>query len=552
MTNPVIAIGLDAADPQLLETWMAAGHLPTIRKLREQGAYGRLLNLESYRAETPWTTFLTGTLPEETGYWGPVKYDAATYQVTEQGAYKFQEYPPFYALGDDYQVAVFDMPQTQLSEQANGPQVLAWGAHSAQVKSQSLPTELFSQVSEAYGNHPGFERDYADCRDHAGMAKLQRWLEVGIDRRAKVCGDWLKEKPLNLLLTVFGETHTAGHYHWHMSQEHPIYKAGKPDAPDTMLTIFKAVDRAIADIVAAAPEQSNVLVFAAHGMGSNVMDLPSMVFLPELLFRWNYPGQYGLARGQAGKPIGKPKLDFKKRGWIGEVWDLKYEKNPLRTWLRQYLPTDFHNRLEAFLGASSSAKLASPYEQKQKGDSLFWQPANWYRPYWREMKAFGLPSYSEGYVRINLKGRESHGIVDPKDYETVCDELCDVISRMIDARTGKPMAERIIRTRTAENLNDPRLPDADLIVLWQEETAADTVDSPDVGRIGPLPFLRTGSHRAEGFLLGHGPDFAPGSDLPSDIKAVDLAPTILRLMGASIPDYFYGKPIESLVSEYAS
>ncbi|MDJ0705713.1 MAG: alkaline phosphatase family protein [Leptolyngbyaceae cyanobacterium MO_188.B28] len=543
MSHPLIAIGLDAADPQLLEDWMAAGHLPTLKRLRRQGAYGRLLNHESYRAETPWTTFLTGTLPTKTGYWGPVKYDAAAYKAIEQGAYKFQEYPPFYALGDDYKVAIFDMPQTQLSEQANGPQVLAWGAHSPQVGSQSLPKDLLDQVQQKYGNHPGLNRDYADCRDLNALTRLQQWMEIGIERRANVCHDWLAQSTWDLLLTIFGETHTAGHYHWHMSQDHPIYKAGKVDAPDTLLALFKAIDTAIAKILTQAPEQSNVLIFSAHGMGANVMDIPSMLFLPELLFRWNYPGQYGLAYSPDNQPLGAPKLNFKKRGWIGEVWDLKYEKNPLRTWLRQYLPTDFHNQLEKRLGPSRSAKLDSPYDQKQKGDSLFWQPANWYRPYWPEMKAFALPSYSEGYVRINLKGRETHGVVDPKDYDAVCDELSTLISDMTDARTGKSMVERIIRTRTAETLNAHNLPDADLVVLWQEETAADTADSSQVGRIGPVPFSRTGSHRAEGFVLGCGPDFEAGSHFPNDIKAVDLAPTILQLMEAPIPDYFDGHPI---------
>ncbi|NEP20396.1 MAG: nucleotide pyrophosphatase, partial [Leptolyngbya sp. SIO4C1] len=408
------------------------------------------------------------------------------------------------------------------------------------------PSDLFKQVKQTYGDHPGFNRDYADCRDLNALARLQKWLETGIERRAKICCDWLAQSDWDLLLTVFGETHTAGHYHWHMSQAHPIYKAGQSEAPDTLLTIFEAIDAAIAKILAQAPEQSNVLVFSAHGMGANVMDIPSMLFLPELLFRWNYPGEYGLARGNAKKRPGAPKLRFKKRGWIGEVWDLKHEKNPLRAWLRQYLPTDLHNRLEKVLGPTRSARLVSPYEQKQQGDSLFWQPANWYRPYWPDMKAFALPSYSEGYVRINLKGREPSGKVEPADYEAVCDELCDLLNNLTDGRTGKPMVDKIIRTRTASTLNDKGLPDADLIVIWQEESATDTADSQEFGRIGPVPFLRTGSHRAEGFLLAKGPSFEAGSALPTDMKALDLAPTILRLLDAPIPSYFEGKPLETL------
>ncbi len=128
MKNPVIAIGLDAAEPELLETWMNQGYLTHLKQLKDRGAYGRLTNLEYYKAETPWTTFLTGCLPEKTGYWSPVKFHEGSYNVSEIGAYDFQEYPPFYALGDEYRVAVFDVPQSRLCDRVNGEQVLAWGA----------------------------------------------------------------------------------------------------------------------------------------------------------------------------------------------------------------------------------------------------------------------------------------------------------------------------------------------------------------------------------------------------------------------------------------
>ncbi|MEM6590714.1 MAG: alkaline phosphatase family protein [Cyanobacteria bacterium P01_C01_bin.73] len=543
MNPPVIAIGLDAADPQLLETWMDQGHLKTLQRLRQGGTYGRLLNLDSYRAETPWTTFLTGVLPEETGYWGPIKYNPDTYQAQEVRAYKFKDYPPFYALGDQYRVAVFDMPQSALSEQVNGWQVLAWGAHSAQVDSQSSPSDLFQTVVDRHGAHPMFNRDYADCRNLEALERLQRGMETGISRRAKICQDWLQQKPWDLLLTVFGETHTAGHYHWHLSQPHPIHKVGVPQAEDGLLKIYQAVDRAIAEIVDAAPQEANILVFAAHGMGANVMDLPSMLFLPELLYRWSFPGQYGLAFSRRRKSLKSPKTAFKKRAWIGEVWDLKYEKNPLRSWLRQNLPTRLYHRLEALLGKGDGISLASPYEQQAASDPLFWQPANWYKPLWPQMKAFALPSFSEGYVRINVKGREAKGIVSPKDYDAVCEQITTELKALKDIRYGHPMVDKVIRTRQSALEQDPKLPDADLIIIWQEEFATDGVESPAFGRIGPVPYLRTGSHRAEGFLLGNGPNFDSGESLPEDTKALDLAPTILDLMGAQPPSYIEGRSI---------
>ena len=126
----MVAIGLDAAEPSLVERWMADGSLPALARLRASGAYGRLRTFETFVAETPWTTFLTGCRPEKTGFWAQLRFREDSYAIEPVDVYDFVRYPPFYALGDRYQVAVFDLPQTTLSDQVNGLQVLAWGAHS--------------------------------------------------------------------------------------------------------------------------------------------------------------------------------------------------------------------------------------------------------------------------------------------------------------------------------------------------------------------------------------------------------------------------------------
>jgi predicted AlkP superfamily phosphohydrolase/phosphomutase len=158
------------------------------------------------------------------------------------------------------------------------------------------------------------------------------------------------------------------------------------------------------------------------------------------------------------------------------------------------------------------------------------------------MKAFALPSFSEGYIRINLQGREAQGLVAPSEYDAFCDELSQKLYRLTDARTGTPMVKEIIRTRQNPLDCDPKLPDADLVVIWQEEYATDIVDSPDFGRIGPVPHVRTGSHRSEGFIIAQGQGIEPGSSLPTG-HALDVTPTILNLMEAPIPGYFEGKPL---------
>src|SRR6056297_3657125 len=152
MPNSVIAIGLDAANPELLEKWLNRGYLPNMARLRDEGAFGKLSStIKYYRAESAWPVFLTGMLSDKTGYWTPASYDPETYGVTdsgyEDGAYDFKEYKPFYAgLGKDFPVAIFDMPQTTMVDDLEGVQILGWGGHARMTPSFSRPAGLYEEI----------------------------------------------------------------------------------------------------------------------------------------------------------------------------------------------------------------------------------------------------------------------------------------------------------------------------------------------------------------------------------------------------------------------
>jgi hypothetical protein len=102
------------------------------------------------------------------------------------------------------------------------------------------------------------------------------------------------------------------------------------------------------------------------------------------------------------------------------------------------------------------------------------------------------------------------------------------------------MVARVMRSRGSAADRDPKLPDADLLVLWAARPT-DVVDT-SLGRIGPVPFQRTGSHVERGFLLASGPGIPAGA-LSTSAHALDLAPTILSLMGAPVPAYMDGNPL---------
>ena len=538
MRSRVIAIGLDATDPVLLETWMDAGHLPALDRLRRQGAYGRLTTFDYCRAEASNTTFLTGCSPHRHGYWSPFRYHT-DYRV-EQTPYDFSDFRPFYALGPDYRVCVFDMPQTKLTSNVNGWQILGWGAHSPRCPSHSDPEGLLEELVAKYGTHPTYKKDDVHSMgDAAAMARLKAGLLTGIERRVAICKDLLQREPWDLFLTYFSELHSAQHYFWHLSQrDHPLYEAFALPGEDPLLDVFKAVDAAVGALLDAVPSGATVVVFSDHGMESNTTDVPSLVFLPELLYRLAFPGKTGLANGRAGTtppPLIRPRED---RSWRSSLYGLKTDRNPLTRWMRQNLPTAwFHYAIEKRLGMNGVPLCPDDCP-------LGAQPPMWYAPAWRQMRAFALPSFSEGYVRLNVRGREAAGIVPPEAYGTVCDEVAAELRRLINARTGEPMVRDVARTRADAfhpRLPDERPADADLIVMWTSRPA-DVVDHPRAGRIGPVPFKRSGSHVHRGFFMARGTGIPAARRLP-EAHALDLAPTLMALAGAPVPAHFEGRPM---------
>jgi len=171
-----------------------------------------------------------------------------------------------------------------------------------------------------------------------------------------------------------------------------------------------------------------------------------------------------------------------------------------------------------------------------KRHSPDYMPVWWYRHRWPTMRWFALPSFTTGLVRINLRGRERDGIVDLDDYRRVCEEVIEEVSRATDPRTGRS----IVEAATLPRPDDPFAPGgvpADVEFVWSGP--ADAIEHPAAGLIGPVPMHRVGEHSGAGFALIAGAGVAPG-DLGMH-RAIDLAPTILELLGVGGPAGLEGR-----------
>jgi predicted AlkP superfamily phosphohydrolase/phosphomutase len=63
----VLLVGIDGADPAILDRLIAAGRLPTFARLRREGVSGPLRSREPLLSPLLWTTIATGRAPQDHG-----------------------------------------------------------------------------------------------------------------------------------------------------------------------------------------------------------------------------------------------------------------------------------------------------------------------------------------------------------------------------------------------------------------------------------------------------------------------------------------------------
>jgi predicted AlkP superfamily phosphohydrolase/phosphomutase len=165
---------------------------------------------------------------------------------------------------------------------------------------------------------------------------------------------------------------------------------------------------------------------------------------------------------------------------------------------------------------------------------------------WSHTKAFALVPDLQGFIRINLRGREARGVVGPgAEYDALCARIIAGLMQFVDADSGQALVREATTMRAlfpaAASLD--HLPD--IVVNWTKTPCAShrCIDSPFGSIRWPTPGRnfdgRSGNHSARGFLLLAGAGVPPGTVLP-DIDIVDLAPTLYRLFGLPKPAHMHG------------
>ena len=262
--HPLLAIGIDAAEPSLVRELMDRGELPMLSGLLARGSWSRVASPAGIGSGAVWPTFSTAAPPsvhEVCSYWAWDPDRMGVAPVSLDGLR-----PAWSAASErGLAVAVVDIPFTRPGSRAD-VEIVEWGAHDAVLRRTTiLPSELAPLVRSA-GDHPFSRRplDAWGSVDHeAGRAAVAAQCLDGVERRGALAMRLLAAHDFDLLLLVFTELHRASHLLW-QTVDTERRSAGPPQG--ALVEIYRAVDRQLGELLEVVGPEAAVVVFSLHGM----------------------------------------------------------------------------------------------------------------------------------------------------------------------------------------------------------------------------------------------------------------------------------------------
>lgn len=505
----LVVLGIDAASP-LLETMAQEGRLPNISSVLGRSTFGHVNGVEALFVGSTWPSFYTGLNPGKHGFYRIEQLRSGSYTfckpLASEGGVGGT---PFWRLASNagLRVAVLDVPLTRVEPHLNGIQIVEWGGHDEAVGFGTFPKHLAGQIVGRFGKHPHPESCDAVRSGTKAFGDFLGLLERGVETRTELAVDILEREDWDLFVQVFTEVHCVGHQCWHLHDPtHPAHDAEtRRHLGDPLERVLIKVDRAVGTILQYAPE-ATVLLVSNHGMrhfyGANFL-------LPRILFRLGMamPTQQVSSRRRGAYQ------DWGRNAWHKLPQCLRRTLSPLRA--RVGPPIDEGRRLGVDVDQS---------------------------------RCFPVPAgFPVSGIRLNLRGREPNGIVEPgPEASALCEELEAALLEIVDQRTGKPLVHRVVRT--SELYGGPRshmLPD--LLVEWVADVPTGSTSHAggrgseiicESSRIGQLngrnQYMRTRDHDPFGFfaLSTKGQNFPRRSDA---VSIYDFHPTICQLLGVEPP-----------------
>jgi len=501
----VLVIGIDGATFDLLRPWAEAGDLPTLARLMAEGTHGLLESTTPPVTSPAWPTFATGKNPGKHGVFDFISPSGGQFELVNATSIRA---PTLWQILSEAgrTVGVMNVPVTYPPTPVNGfiiagllTPVGSTFAYPADLldryAGRLAPYRLVPHVQYKEGNEAEFAADLFDLVEQRGEYALQLMADY----------------PQDFLMFHFQVTDIMQHAFWKfVDPSHPRYdpQAAARFGP-ALKQLYQCIDDIIGRMLDRLTDDTAVIVMSDHGFGSLHYVVNLNLFLLE----------HGLLQLKRGAWTRLKTGLFRAGLTPASIWHL-IERAGLQNYVWQ-------------VGKSTRNKVV--------GKFLSFDDVDWSRTL----------AYSIGHVgqiHVNLKGRAPAGIVEPgAEYEAVRQRVIEALHDLRHPTTGQPLVERVIPSeQVAHGPYTRRGPDLH-IVMDGYRTIAFPLFATDSRIVTRQIRGDSGCHRLHGAFVAWGAGVQPGLTVEG-ARILDLAPTILHLMGLPVPDDMDGRVLTEALS----
>ena len=360
------------------------------------------------------------------------------------------------------------------------------------------PPELYELLTRKFGRYrlkdifPGGH----DKEDYLELFPRE------IDWQCEVLAELIAMQPCDLFMTFFSATAMAQHYFW------SDMEATDKDNPysGTIESVYRRLDAQLARLAQLAGPHARIFVISECGAG---------------------PLKYG--------------VDL--NAWLHAHGFLHYQESGSDTSFRSRALAAAMSSAKRYLPGAVKSMLADRFPSLKASAESYMAVAG---VDWSRTTAYSRGK--EGFIYLNLVGREPNGIVPADQYAGTVAKIAARLHELRDPETGDAVVNRVFtRGELYPGCTHPGAPD--LVIDWKNGWYMPTEANRRSNQVfGPrwragMNWPTSGSHRPEGIFFAQGPGIEVGYRVQS-ANTLDLLPTWLRMLDIPAPDDLSGRVLE--------
>ncbi len=498
----VVVVWIDGGTFDVITPILENGKLPTFAKIINGGASGALLSTIPPITPTAWASLATGVNPGKHGVYDFWEVEKNNMSVVN--SYSIRRETIWSMLNKaNKKVVLLNAPLTYPPRKVKG--LLVTGLMTPSLVPHTFPEHFRKKLLKEISEYRVYTQTNPWMDKYLYLEEAYTLLKARCEATLYLMEnyDW------DLFFLDFFYTDQIQHFFWkYMDTSHPAHD---PNAPrllkEAIQKAYKTVDDSLHKILETIGEDATLIIMSDHGFGP--------------MYKIAYINNYLL------------KIGLVKMGMGGTI--KRSIKGLLRT-LFQASRIDMEHIPDVLKYVQDASKIifGSPFKKRQIFDES--SGSAYLSEFLDSTQTKAYSMGSSGQIFVNREVVKS-----TKGYESVIKYLIQKLHELRDPETDEKMVDTVFKR--SEIYSGPHVnsaPDLTLVMRNMSYVVSRFIADQITHRTRES--TGSGCHRMEGILIMYGEDVRPGCFL-KECRIMDLAPTILYLMGIPFPSDMDGKAL---------